>query len=158
MNLYLLRHAEAIDHAKKDADRYLTDKGVSQAKTVARFCRDFGIVPDVILTSPYRRAEETADIVARKLGVKLVTAPFLISGMQPEDAFREWDGYSSLASVMLVGHEPDFSQLTAELIGLPEGSRIQLRKASLTHLEFEQPSPGSATLHFVLPVKFMGCK
>lgn len=158
MHLYLLRHAEAIDHAEKDSARYLTNRGVAQAKTVGRFCRNFGIAPDLILTSPYRRAEQTADIVARKLGVKLVSAPFLISGMQPEDVFREWDGYASLDAVMFVGHEPDFSHLAAVLVGLPEARRIHIRKASLTHLEFEEPAPGAATLHFVLPVKFMGSK
>jgi len=158
MNLYLLRHAEAIDQAKTDAARYLTDKGISQAKTVGRFCRDFGIVPDLILTSPYRRAEQTADIVARKTGGKLVVAPFLGSGMQPGDAIKELDAYPNLSSVMLVGHEPDFSHFAATLLGLPESRRLNLRKASLTLLVLEHPGAGSATLQFLLPVKLMGSK
>lgn len=158
MHLYLLRHAEAIDHEEKDAARYLTDKGISQAKAVARFCRDFGIVPDIILTSPYRRAEQTADIVARKTGAKLAVAPFLISGMEPNQAIDELQVYSNLPGVMLVGHEPDFSHLAATLLGLPEARRLHLRKASLTYLEMDEPAPGAGTLHFILPVKFMGSK
>jgi len=158
MNLYLLRHAEAIDHAKTDAARYLTEKGVSQAKTVGRFCRDNGIAPDVILTSSYCRAEQTAQIVAAKIGSKVVVAPFLGSGMQPGEAIKELDAYPNLASVMLVGHEPDFSHFAATLLGLPESRRLNLRKASLTLLALEHPGPGSATLEFILPVKLMGSK
>ena len=159
MHLYLLRHADAIDHAETDVARYLTPKGVSQAKAVGRFCRQNGIVPDIILTSPYRRAEQTAGIVARKIGSsEVLVAPFLGSGMQPLAALEELKAYKRLAGVMLVGHEPDFSHLAATLLGLTKARRLHLRKASLTHLELGNIVADSATLHFILPVKFLGCK
>ncbi len=156
MNLYLLRHADAIDQAETDVARYLTDKGVSQAKAVGRFCRDRGIVPDIILTSPYRRAEQTAEIVAKKIGSsEVLVVPFLGSGMEPATALRELEPYIRCAGVMLVGHEPDFSLLAATLLGLPQARRLHLRKASLTLLETERLAPDSATLHFSLPVRFL---
>jgi phosphohistidine phosphatase len=56
---------------------------------------------------------------------------------------------------MLVGHEPDFSQLAAYLLGLPTNNAIHVRKASLTLLELDIFRAGAATLQFSLPSKLM---
>ena len=69
MHLYLLRHAEAADRAPSDAARELTALGSEQAQTVGIFCKKHGIKPNLILTSPFRRAAQTADLVAAKLGL-----------------------------------------------------------------------------------------
>ena len=61
MLLYLLRHAEAVPrNGSDDAARELTEKGIAQAKKVGRFCQSHDILPALILTSPLRRAEQTA--------------------------------------------------------------------------------------------------
>ncbi len=75
--------------------------------------------------------------------------------MVPAAALEGLAPYSHLHTVMIVGHEPDFGLLAARLLGLPEPRRLHIRKASLTLLELTELEAGAATLHFVIPAKFM---
>lgn len=109
----------------------------------------------LILTSPLRRAHETAKPMAAALRAELMIVPWLASGMHPEAALEELRAYRSQTSVMLVGHEPDFSQLAAHLLGLPTNNAIHVRKGSLTLLELDVFRAGAATLQFSLPCKLM---
>ena len=59
------------------------------------------------------------------------------------------------ARVMIVGHEPDFSLLATHLLGLGDGSRLRIRKASLTHIELPAFAPGSGVLQFSVPCRLM---
>lgn len=156
MLLYLLRHADAEQHASSDATRALTPKGVEQAKRVGQFCRRHGLEPSVILTSPLARAAQTARLFAAEVDEpEIVVAPFLASGMQPETALQELKAYNELNSLMLVGHEPDFSHLAAKLLGIVDSQKINIRKASLTLLEVDHAKAHSAVLQFSIPAKLM---
>jgi phosphohistidine phosphatase len=155
MLLYLLRHADADTPAPSDGARALSEKGIDQAKKVARFCEAHDMQLSLILTSPLRRAHETAKPVAAALRAELVVAPWLSSGMHPQAALEELRAYRTQSSVMLVGHEPDFSQLAAHLLGLPTNQAIRIRKASLTLLEIDVFRAGAARLEFSLPCKLI---
>jgi phosphohistidine phosphatase len=155
MDLFLLRHADANTDATSDGERRLSEKGISQAKKVGRFIKEHDLHPDLILASPLRRAQETAQIVAEQIGGELMTEKWLASGMQPETALDELRGFERFESVMIVGHEPDFSRLVAHLIGLPDNEQIRIRKASLTHLELGAFAAGAARLAFTLPCRLM---
>lgn len=109
----------------------------------------------LVLSSPLRRAHETAQIVASNLRAEMLIAPWLASGMHPQGALEELRAYRSQSSVMLVGHEPDFSQLIAHLLGMPTNNAIHVRKASLTLLDLDVFRAGAATLLFSLPCKLM---
>jgi len=155
MLLYLLRHADADTNAESDDARCLSEKGLAQAKKVARFCETNKIEPALILSSPLRRAHETALVVSAHLRAELVVEPWLASGMNPERALEELRGHRKHESVMIVGHEPDFSRFAAHALGLPGEDRITLRKASLTLIELENFRPGAARLDFSLPCRLM---
>jgi phosphohistidine phosphatase len=155
MLLYLLRHADADTPAPTDGARPLSEKGVDQAKKVARFCEAHDMQLSLILTSPLRRAHETAKPVAAALRAELIVAPWLSSGMHPQAAVEELRAYRSQSSVMLVGHEPDFSQLAAHLLGLPTNQAINVRKGSLMLLEIDVFRAGAASLQFSLPCRLM---
>lgn len=156
MLLYLLRHAEAVDIADSDADRTLTTKGIAQARKVGKFCQKNEFVPSIILTSPLKRAEQTARIVAKEVqSAEFIINPALASGMQPETAMEELKSYARFPSLMLVGHEPDFSLLAAHLLGLPLHDSLRLRKASLTAIKMNAMRPGAGVLQFTLPPKLM---
>jgi phosphohistidine phosphatase len=155
MDLYLLRHADANTEAATDDARPLSEKGVSQARKVGRFCKDHNLKPDIILTSPVLRAVETADIVAQIIKGELMTETWLACGMQPETALEELRGYERFESVMIVGHQPDFSLLAAHLLGLQDNEQISIRKASLTHFELGAFVFGGARLCFSLPCRLM---
>lgn len=155
MQLFLLRHANADTPAPTDDARPLSEKGRAQAEVVAQFCEARGLRPEIILTSPLPRAHETAQPVATRLGLELTVAPFLTSGMAPESALRELAGYSRFASVMIVGHEPDFSALVAHLLSVSGGAHVHVRKASLTLLEVFAFRAGAGRLEFSIPCKLM---
>lgn len=155
MLLFLLRHAEAVAQAESDAARTLTAKGFEQAARVGRFCREHGLTPDLILSSPLRRAEQTARGAAMQMGdVPVRVAEFLASGMQPDFAITKLHDFTKFNKVMIVGHEPDFSSLTAKLLhAAAEG--IRLSKASLTAIQLDEENFQRGTLIFSISVKLM---
>ena len=156
MKLYLLRHANADTRASTDDARPLSEKGIEQAKRVGRFCREKAIAPEVILSSPLTRARQTAEhfLSEHPLGEPEIAA-FLASGMRPENALVELKAYEKFESVLIVGHEPDFSVLVAHLIGLTDNANVAIRKASLTLLEVPALRAGAASLEFSLPCRLI---
>jgi phosphohistidine phosphatase len=156
MNLFILRHAEAVQQAASDAERALTEKGVKQAKTVGRFCAEQGIKPDVILASPLVRARDTALLVACGLEAKnrVQIDDALRPGMDMARGLEVLQARGDCDNVMIVGHEPDLSAFCAGLLGA-KAETVHLRKAGLAKLSLPELTAGAATLEFLLPVKFL---
>lgn len=155
MNLLLLRHAEAEAPVESDEARRLTTKGREQARKIARFLEAHDLHLSLILTSPFRRAHETACAVAEQMRAELVIAPWLASGMHPENALEELRAYRGQNSILLVGHEPDFSQLAGYLLGSPGSGALHVKKASLLLFDLPALRPGAGTLEFLIPCKLM---
>jgi phosphohistidine phosphatase SixA len=153
MLLYFLRHAEAEDAVTTDFDRRLTAKGLEQADKVGKFCVKFGLVPDLILSSPVVRAEQTARAVSKRLDDReLVVERWLACGMAPDDCLGGLKAYAKFDHVMVVGHEPDFSETISVLTG---GSSVNVRKASLTAVDLPRLRAGAGRLEFSVPVRLM---
>jgi len=154
MQLLLLRHADANTEAPTDDARALSEKGRTQAKRMGKFCHDHGIRPELVISSPLLRARETAEIVCRELECEVVIEAFLASGSSPTTIL---DGLRAFRfdSILIVGHEPDFSQLAAALIGLPDPGALRFRKAALLGLETETLRPECARLEFLIPAKLV---
>jgi len=151
MQLYLLRHADADTPAERDSDRALSKKGIAQAKSVAQFMADHEIRPALVLSSPVRRAHETASLVSAEVSV----APWLACGFDPALGLEKISDLRQHPSVLLVGHEPDFSEFAAYLLGLATPTAFHVRKASLTLLEIDIFKPRAARLDFSIPCKLM---
>ena len=137
MKLYFLRHGLAGDRETwtgDDFDRPLTDHGkecmAREAATLAKMSLDL----DVILTSPLVRAYQTAEIVAQPLNLtdKLVKDEQLGPGFGSNQLAKILKAYPEAQALMLVGHEPDFSQVIGDLIG---GGRLTCKKGSLACVE-----------------------
>jgi phosphohistidine phosphatase len=156
MNLYLLRHAEAEEEAASDKERRLTDRGREQARTIGRFCARHDLYFEKIVTSPLARALQTAKIVADELKIadRVEVGEFAAPGMTTETALNGLKPYSSQPSVLLVGHDPDFSEFAAALIGGAEEC-IRFRKASLAKVTLPKLKAGVGRVEFLLPVKFL---
>jgi phosphohistidine phosphatase len=123
--IYFLRHGEAEPDASDDAARRLTKKGKRQAKVAGKALNALGAKPEICLTSPKARARQTAKRAAKQLGIEVEVAEQLSGGPF---------GPTSLAAgrdVLLVGHEPDFSNAIAELTG----GRVNLRKGGIACVE-----------------------
>ena len=157
MTLYLLRHADAEEVRTSDSARELTPRGVGQARTVGQFCARKQLRPALLLTSPYRRALQTAEIVAEVLQMEggAQTEGFLASGMDPETAFKELQAFGWAQSLMIVGHQPDLGVLATALLGLTDAGGLPVGKGTLIGLRLERLAPYGASLEFAVPVEMM---
>ena len=143
MDLYLLRHAVAGE-APRDEDRELTGRGHQQACAVAAGIAWLDPGLDAILTSPLPRAAQTAQPVAKALGLRLETVDALAPGHDPAEALALLAGRGE--RLLLVGHEPQLSGIAQ----LATGGRIHMRKAMLAHLELQSTAPAQGELAWLL--------
>jgi len=121
-----------------DADRALIEEGRTKLRTVLGLAKRVGVQPDVIMTSPYLRAVQTAEIAAEVLGYagKLLETDALRPGATPQEAWDEIRVHQVGDSVLLSGHEPLLSSLAAHLLGTPS-LWIDLKKGSLMRIDME---------------------
>jgi phosphohistidine phosphatase len=136
MNLFVIRHARAVDRSEpiEDAWRPLSARGRREALEVGKALREQEVVLDAIVTSPLVRAVETAELVA--VGLKfegaLDVAPELGVGRHPQAVVEEVIlPRADLAAVAVVGHEPQLSELVAALLrtsvpSLAKGAAVRL--------------------------------
>ena len=114
MQLYLVRHAEAVD-GEPDELRPLTAEGRRAARTLGERLAADGVVPDAVLTSPLLRARETGAEVARPAGLEAEADERLAPGATAEDVRAAAGGRGE--TVVVVGHQPDCGRIAAELAG-----------------------------------------
>jgi phosphohistidine phosphatase len=142
MRLYFLRHGIADwpdwDPAR-DHERPLTKDGMKKLRDQARRLANLGVKFDAILSSPYTRAYQTADIVAGKLGLEVKTEPLLAPGFNPDKLAEIVKSFDEDQALLLVGHEPSFSTVIAELIG---GGRVQMKKGALARVDVNRELHG----------------
>ena len=144
MQIYILRHgvAEEAPAGASDADRALTPEGKQKLAALLKAVRRMKAAPVTILTSPYRRAVETAAIAAEALGVEgesIRTKALLPSG-SPEEVWNEIRLYRQADEILIAGHEPLLSELTAYLLGAP-ALQVELKKGAMVCVVIDQFGP-----------------
>jgi len=144
MNLYLMRHANAgvpRDNPVLDDKRGIIKEGKQQCLMMGRMLAAAGVQIDVIVSSPLKRAKQTAQFVATEVGCE---APVLVSkALSPDGewaAFQELiSQYSDREGVLLVGHNPNMSQFLGRLLtgnGPGSGaSSVRMRKAGVARVD-----------------------
>ena len=143
MKLYLVRHAiaEEIDTLEYEDDslRPLTEKGRDKMKKIAEALKKLGVEPDLIVSSPYVRASQTAAILAKVLKYKeeLTYTETLVPMGEPENVIGEINEKFSVDELMLVGHEPNLSSLAGILLGGSPEISINLKKGSVCCLSVD---------------------
>ena len=157
MEIWLLRHAVAEDRSAsgRDADRTLTEDGHRRARDVGRGLAALEPGIELILCSPYARARQTAEPVARalKLSSKLRETRTLEPERDPDDVLAEIRD-EGVGSVLLVGHEPHMGALLGRLVAGRPGLVIPMKKAALARLSWEGSGP--ALLRALLPARVLG--
>lgn len=161
MNLYLMRHgiAAAKDDAsvKHDGERPLTDKGSKRMRKAAKGVSRLGIPFDGVLTSPLLRARQTAEIVARTLGIEDRLEE--ISGLAPESTVEHLlfglTRYQDREHLLVVGHEPLLSSFAVYLLGGQKSIHLALefKKGCLCRIAAELSAANPAKLHWLLTPK-----
>jgi phosphohistidine phosphatase len=152
MQLHLLRHAHAGDWSTwegHDSARPLTDKGRSQSERLGRFLAGLAFRPDLLITSPKIRAIQTAEIVARLLDASLAVDDRLAGPLDLVSVEDILSAHGDPERPVLVGHDPDFSELVAALCG---AAGVPMRKGAFVRIEVERPlQPGLGTLRWLVP-------
>lgn len=133
--LWLLRHGEAEPHdTRPDPERRLTPRGKRQAIAAGRTLRALGVEFAAVLTSPRVRAADTARLACESLGVEPVVHEPLSGDFDADDARTLMAEQDANARVLLVGHEPDFSQVVFDLTG----GRIDLKKGGVAAVRLDR--------------------
>ena len=153
ITLLLLRHAHAGDPARWDGDdaaRPLSEKGRRQAERLGRLLAGTDEAPDLLITSPRTRAAETAEIVARAVGAKVVVDERLAGPLDAGMAAAVLRAAGHAERPCLVGHDPDFSELLGELLGMGE---VPMRKGAIARVDLpgSRLVAGQGTLRYLLP-------
>jgi len=133
--LWLLRHGEAVPHeSKPDADRELTPRGERQAIAAGEGLARLGVEFHACYTSPKVRALDTARLACRALNVQPHEEKSLSDGFSSDDALELLYRHGADARVLLVGHEPSFSQVVHDLTG----GRIDFKKGGVAAVRTER--------------------
>ena len=140
MDVFLLRHgiAEDAKPGMDDAARALTAEGRSKLRALLTQVANAKATPSLILSSPLKRAIQTAEIAAKSLGYKekIIQTQLLEPSGSPQAVWDEIRSHRSFPSLLLVGHNPLFSQLSAFLLASPT-LEVDFKKGALLRVEIE---------------------
>jgi len=129
--LWLLRHGEAVPHdSKPDPEREVTARGERQALAAGAALSRLGLEFDACYTSPKLRARQTAELACRALGVEPVQEDSLAAGFDRDDAVTLLRAHGDDARVLVVGHEPSFSQVVYDFTS----ARVDFKKGGVAAL------------------------
>ena len=152
MELYIVRHGMAIDRedpkCPADPERFLTEEGLEKTSEVAKGVARIADAPDLMLTSPYVRAVQTAELFADALDYarqKIRKTDALLPGAEPQQLFRELAREKSLSSAFVFGHAPHLDELLATAVGSKQHI-CTLKKAGVARVELKRLMPPSGQL------------
>jgi len=157
MEIYILRHgvAEEPQTGQPDSERVLTPDGRKKLRNVLRTAASAGVEPSLILTSPYKRALQTAQVAAEILNYQgeLLRTTVLEPGSSPKAVWDEIRVHKDEPRILLSGHEPLFSRLTAYLLGSPN-LQVEFKKGAIVCIELESfPAEPHGVLRWMLTSK-----
>ncbi len=146
MNIFFLRHASAGEHManlKKDEKRALDKSGIEQCVYVGRCLNALAVQVDLLVSSPLKRAVQTASLVGNEMGYE--------GKLQLEDALRPAAGFADFRrmlskyarheSVMVVGHNPNLSEFLGRCVS-ENGceASIELKKGAVARVDMTRNS------------------
>ena len=158
MIIYFLRHASAGEHLanpRKDEKRALDKEGIEQCGYVGRALAALEAQVDVIVSSPLKRATQTASLVGNEMGYEGKLQ--IETGLRPEATFSDFrklvEKYARQEAIMVVGHNPNLSQFLGAIISDAgcEAS-VELKKGAVAKVEMRR---SSGTLQWCLTPKLV---
>ena len=159
IELYLIRHGlaeERSDAWPDDSKRPLTEDGVSKLRKSARGLARLNVAVDVIVTSPFVRTRQTAEIVAAALDPHphLVVSDALAPGGSLTAIVADLDKHAKRRAIAIVGHEPSIGELAARLIGLRQA--IPFKKGAVCRIDVDAlPITGHGDLKWFVTPKIL---
>jgi phosphohistidine phosphatase len=161
MEIYVVRHGVAIDRedpkCPPDPERYLTEEGIEKTKRVAAAVAALGVSPDLLLSSPYVRAMQTAEIFASALDYskqKIRRTDLLLPGTEPSLLFRELAKDKQTSTLFVFGHAPQLDDIIAAALG-SKHHITSLKKAGVALIELKRVSPPNGQLVWLATPKVL---
>jgi phosphohistidine phosphatase len=161
MQLFLVRHGIAIDRedpkCPAEADRYLTEEGIRKTREVARGVAAISEKPDLLLSSPYVRAMQTAEIFASAFKFakqNIRKTDLLLPGSDVAALFRELARDKNVESVFCFGHAPQLDEVIAAVLGSKHDA-TSLKKAGAVCFNLRRIAPPSGTLVWLATPKML---
>jgi len=160
MELYILRHGEAgtrVSIALKDSERALTLAGRKEVVGVSKCLHDLDLKIDKIITSPLKRAHETAQIVSEELENQNLED---WNELKPEgsrsDLYKRLAKFKQDSVLLICGHEPYLSTMISELIGGNGVTKISLKKCGIARVRVNKFVPkASGELRWLLTPRIL---
>jgi len=159
MQLYIVRHGIAIDredpNCPPEAERYLTEEGIERTKQVAKGIATLGVHADLMISSPYVRATQTAVIFAGALDYpeqKIRQSESLLPGAPPVAFLRELAREKDASSVFCFGHAPHVDGLLTAAVGA-QRHIASMKKAGVAFVELKRVSPPNGQLVWLVTPK-----
>jgi phosphohistidine phosphatase len=135
--LWLLRHGEAVPHeSKPDAERELTPRGERQAIAAGKGLAKLGLEFEACYTSPKVRARDTARLACEALNIEPAEEDVLADGFGRDDALELLMRHGADARILVVGHDPSFTQVVHDFTG----GRIDFKKGGVAAVHAERTS------------------
>lgn len=148
MRLYIMRHGDALQFARTDAERPLSERGRRQASSMVPCFSAW--LPEKVIASPYVRAQQTCSIVCEGLGIsRFDTVEGITPDCDPHDALRVLQRYENEGVLLMVSHQPLVSALVALLVDGAINGGYMMGTAAVACLEADHLSPGQATLQWL---------
>ena len=158
MELYIMRHgiAEEVSTTGRDRDRLLTEDGKENSREAGKALRKIGVTFEVIFSSPYPRAWQTAEAVAKEIGLTNLLQELQELGAESTatDALQKLSAaVKGHASILIVGHEPILSQLISLLLSGSSSLSIAMKKGAVCKLTCVRPEAGGCRLDWLMTAK-----
>lgn len=135
LQLWLLRHGEAVPHGSKpDFERELTEKGKAQSRAAGVAFDRLGCAFAACYASPKVRARDTARLACENLGIEVQEVDTIAGDFDTDDVAELLHAHRGDDRVLVVGHEPDFSQLVLDLTG----ARVSFKKGGVAAIRMER--------------------
>ena len=135
--LWLLRHGEAVPHeSKPDAERELTPRGERQSVAAGKGLAKLGLEFEACYTSPKVRARDTAQLACESLNIEPTEEGVLADGFDRDDALELLARHGADARILVVGHDPSFTQVVHDLTG----ARVDFKKGGVAAVKAERAS------------------
>ena len=161
MELYIVRHGIAVDredpNCPADPERFLTSEGMEKTRQVAKGVAEVATVPDLMLSSHYLRAVQTAELFAEALEYpkqKIAKSDLLLPGAESLQLFRELAKNKELSTIFVFGHAPHLDDVIATAVGTNHHVS-SLKKAGVALVELKRLVPPSGELVWLATPKLL---
>ncbi|MCU1259106.1 MAG: putative phosphohistidine phosphatase, SixA [Bryobacterales bacterium] len=140
MQVYILRHGIAEGHTarRRDSDRALTNEGTKKLASVLKVAGKAGVAPSLILTSPYVRARQTAEMAAEALNCPKppLDIDSLVPHSSPQAVWNDVRDHRTEEALLLAGHEPLLSQVVGYFLAVP-ALQFDFKKGALVAMTID---------------------